>query len=75
MAISLKLSDEVEARLDRLAALTGKSRAFYATEAICKHLEDLEDLYLAEQRRAGIRAGRVETLSLDDVIRRYGLES
>lgn len=74
MAISLRLPADVEARLERLAALTGRSKTYYATEAICEHLDDLEDLYVAEQRMVEIRAGRTETLSLDEVAAAYGLE-
>lgn len=74
MAISLRLPGDIEARLDRLAALTGRSKTYYATEAICEHLDDLEDLYVAEQRMIDIRAGRTETLSLDEVAAAYGLE-
>lgn len=74
MAISLRLPAEIEERLDRLATLTGRSKTYYATEAICEHLEDLEDLYVAEQRMVEIRAGRTETLSLDEVAKAHGLE-
>jgi RHH-type rel operon transcriptional repressor/antitoxin RelB len=74
MAISLRLPAEIEARLERLAALTGRSKTYYATEAICEHLDDLEDLYVAEQRLIEIRAGRTETLSLDEVVAAHGLE-
>ncbi len=74
MAISLRLPADVEARLERLAALTGRSKTYYATEAICEHLDDLEDLYVAEQRMVEIRAGRTETLSLDEVVAAHGLE-
>lgn len=74
MAISLRLPAEIEERLERLAALTGRSKTYYATEAICEHLEDLEDLYVAEQRMIEIRAGRTETLSLDEVAAAHGLE-
>lgn len=74
MAISLRLPGDIEERLDRLAALTGRSKTYYATEAICEHLDDLEDLYVAEQRMIDIRAGRTETLSLDEVAAAYDLE-
>ena len=36
---------------------------------------DLEDLYLAEQRLIDIQAGKSETVPLEEVIERYGLES
>jgi RHH-type rel operon transcriptional repressor/antitoxin RelB len=75
MAISIRLPSEVENRLKDLAALTGRSKTFYVTEAILEHLDDLEDLYLAEKRLIDIRAGRTQTVSLDEVMKRYGLEN
>lgn len=61
-------------RLDQLVALTGRSKTFYMVEAIREHLDDLEDLYLAEQRLIDIRAGRSKTVSLKEVMKRHGLE-
>lgn len=74
MAISLRLPEDLEARLENLAALTGRSKTFYATEAIREHIGDLEDLYVAEQRMIELRAGRDEAISLDEVVKQYGLE-
>ncbi|MHB1360056.1 MAG: type II toxin-antitoxin system RelB family antitoxin [Rhodocyclaceae bacterium] len=73
-SVSLRLPDEVTQRLEHLAALTGRSKTFYMVEAIREHIDDLEDLYLAEQRLIEIRAGRSKTVSLEDVMKRYGLE-
>ena len=58
-----------------MAALTGRSKTYYVTEAICEHLDDLEDLYLAEQRLIDIRAGRTQTVPLAEVMKRHGMES
>ena len=74
MAISIRLPGDVEARLQNLAALTGRSKTYYVTEAICEHLDNLEDLYLAEQRLIEIRAGRTQTVPLEEVMKRYGVE-
>ncbi|MQU46275.1 type II toxin-antitoxin system RelB family antitoxin, partial [Pseudomonas helleri] len=52
---------------------TGRTKTFYAREAIVAHLDDLEDLYLAEQRLLDNRAGRSESVPLEDVMTRYGL--
>lgn len=73
-SVSLRLPDEVTQRLEHLVALTGRSKTFYMVEAIREHIDDLEDLYLAEQRLIEIRAGRSKTVSLEEVIKRYGLE-
>ena len=66
---------EIENRLEALAQATGRTKTFYAREAILEHLDDLEDLYLAEQRLIDIRAGRSQTVPLEEVMKRYGMES
>ncbi len=48
--LALRLPDEIEKRLADLAAKTGRSKSFYAREAILEHLEELEDAYLAAER-------------------------
>ena len=55
--LALRLPAEVEERLTALAKATGRTKSFYAREAILEHLDDLEDLYLAERRLTDIRAG------------------
>jgi RHH-type rel operon transcriptional repressor/antitoxin RelB len=72
--LALRLPPEIERRLDVLAKLTGRSKSYYAREAILQHLDDLEDVYLAEQRLTDLRAGRTDTVSLADLMERYGLE-
>jgi len=72
--LAIRLPAEVEARLDALAKATGRTKTFYAREAILEHIEDLEDLYLAEQRLVALRSGKSEAIPLDDVMKRYGLE-
>lgn len=73
--LAIRLPAEVEARLEAMAKATGRTKTFYAREAILEHLDDLEDLYLAEQRLIDIRAGKEETVPLEEVMKRYGLES
>lgn len=75
MALSIRLPDEVEARLSKLAAKTGRTKSYYITEAICTHLEDLEDRYLAERELEAVRSGRSKTVPLEVVMKRYGMES
>jgi RHH-type rel operon transcriptional repressor/antitoxin RelB len=65
--LALRLTDDIEDRLDALAKRTGRTKSFYAREAIMRHLDEIEDGYLALDRleRGG---GRV---SLDDVEREF----
>jgi RHH-type rel operon transcriptional repressor/antitoxin RelB len=53
--LALRLPPDLEKRLEALAARTGRSKSFYAREAILRHLEDLEEYHLAQQRLAQAR--------------------
>jgi RHH-type rel operon transcriptional repressor/antitoxin RelB len=73
MATSIRLDPAIEQRLDHLAAVTGRTKAYYLRELIQNGLDDLEDLYLAEQRLIDVRAGKSKTYTLDEVEKRLGL--
>ena len=73
--LAIRLPEEIEARLEALARATGRTKTFYAREAILEHLDDLEDIYLAQKRLEDIRAGRSKTIPLDEVMKRHGMES
>ena len=72
--LAIRLPADVESRLDTLARRTGRSKTFYAREAILEHLDDMEDLYLAEQQMTEIRAKRLKTIPLKEVMKRYDME-
>ncbi|PQJ27392.1 type II toxin-antitoxin system RelB family antitoxin [Rubritalea profundi] len=58
--LAIRLKPELEERLASLAKKTGRTKTFYAREAIEQHLEDLEDLedyYLAAE--AAKNPGRI----------------
>ncbi len=65
--LALRLTDDIEARLVALAKRTGRTKSFYAREAIMRHLDEIEDGYLALDRleRGGPR------VSLDDLEREF----
>jgi RHH-type rel operon transcriptional repressor/antitoxin RelB len=62
--LALRLPEEIETRLEKLAKLTGRTKSFYAREAIIEHIADLEDLYLAEKRLVKNLNGKSKTFSL-----------
>ena len=65
--LALRLPPEIEKRLDMLAKKTGRTKSFYAREAILRHIEDLEDYHLA-RRRLSRRAPRVSLEALEQGI-------
>lgn len=73
MPMSLRLPADVEGRLAALAALTGRSKSFYALEAIVEHIDDLEDAHLAAEIRARVRAGAEARIPLTDLLAEHGL--
>lgn len=72
--LAIRLPEAIEKRLDRLAKRTGRTKTYYAREAILKYLDDLEDIYFAEKELAAIRSGRSKTIPLEEIMRRHGLE-
>jgi RHH-type transcriptional regulator, rel operon repressor / antitoxin RelB len=75
VSVSLRLPEKISKRLDRLAKRTGRTKTFYMIEAIEEHLEDLEDLYLAERRLTEIRTGKVKTIPLAEMITKHGVDN
>jgi RHH-type rel operon transcriptional repressor/antitoxin RelB len=72
--LAIRLPEEIEKRLDALAKETGRTKSFYVREAILEQLDDLEDYYLAEKALQEIRSGKVKTIPLEEIMKRYGLE-
>jgi RHH-type rel operon transcriptional repressor/antitoxin RelB len=72
--LAIRLPEKIEKRLDRLAKRTGRTKTYYAREAILEYLDDLEDIYLAEKALEDVRSGRSKPIPLKKVMRRYGLK-
>ena len=71
--LALRLPAEIEARLEELAMRTGRTKSYYAREAIVTHLAELEQLYLAEAELEAIRKG-AKTYPLSEVEQELGVE-
>lgn len=74
MPTSIRLEPEVEARLDALAAKTGRTKAFYLRQLIEDGLDDIEDYYLAQATLDRIRRGEEKTYPLEQVMRDLALD-
>ena len=72
--LGVRLDPEIQARLTALAKATGRTKAYYVRQAILEHLDDLEDVYLAERRLEDIRAGRTLAVPLAEVMKDHGLD-
>lgn len=72
--LAIRLPEDLERRLAALAEATGRTKTYYAREAIVKFLDDLEDIFLAESRLEALRAAPSQAVSLEDVERDLGLD-
>ena len=68
--LSLRLSPKLEARLNRLAKRTGRTKAYYAKKAIEEFLEEQEDYFIALSRLEEKLPG----IPLEEVVEKLGLE-
>jgi RHH-type rel operon transcriptional repressor/antitoxin RelB len=74
MATSVRLDPSMEARLDRLALETGRTKAFYLRELIEQGIDDLEDAYLGAAALETHRRSGQPAIPLDQLVSDLGLE-
>jgi RHH-type transcriptional regulator, rel operon repressor / antitoxin RelB len=67
--LAIRLPQSIEKRLEKLARRTGRTKTFYVREAILEHLDDLEDLYLAEKSLDRIQKGEEQTVPLQQLLK------
>ena len=62
--VAVRLPQEMENRLNVLSRKTGRTKSFYIRQALEEHLEEMEDVYLAENRFKTLE----KTVSLDELM-------
>ncbi len=67
--LSIRLPKEIEARLERLAKETGRTKSYYAREAILQQIEDMEDVYLAERVLERVHSGKEKIVGANEMWR------
>ncbi len=65
--LNVRLDEELDRRLEALAKRTGRSKAFYATEAIEGFLDDREDYFLAKDALAVFRDSEDVAIDVDTI--------
>lgn len=74
MPTSIRLSPDIERRLNELAARTGRTKAYYLREIIERGLAEIEDYYLAAEVLERIRKGQERVYTSTEVRRELGLD-
>ncbi len=65
--VNIRLDEQLDQRLETLAARTGRSKAFYASEAIEGFLDDWEDFFLAKDALTEFRESGEPAIDVDDI--------
>lgn len=65
--INVRLEDDVAQRLEALALKTGRTKTFYATQAIHEFLDEREDYFLAKDSLVAFQRSGEESLELDEL--------
>ena len=65
--LTMRLPENVERRLEHLSEATGRTKTFYAREAIIKYLDEMEDVYLSERVVERVRSGQEKVYSSDEL--------
>jgi RHH-type rel operon transcriptional repressor/antitoxin RelB len=71
--LALRLPEDIERRLESLAKKSGRSKSFYAREAILEHLDDLEAAYLSDVVLERVKTGVEKTYTLEELEKELGL--
>ena len=71
--LAIRLPLDIETRLENLAKSTGRTKTYYAREAILEYIGDLEDVYMAQQQMEDIRSGKTKTIPFDEILKNYDL--
>ena len=71
--INFRSNPQNKIRIDRLAKMTTRPASFYYNYLLEEYLDDLEDIFLAEEVIKNIRSGKEKTYTLAEVERELGL--
>lgn len=72
MATTVRLPEELEKQLTKMAKLTGRKKSSFIIEALREHLGDMADYLEAAERMRNY--DETKSISLEEMSRAYGLE-
>lgn len=72
-SVTARIPKDISARYDRLAQESGRTKTYYITEALAESIDKLEYEYGILRKVEDWRAGRLETVSLDELEDSLGL--
>lgn len=71
---TIRLNDELESRIKKLAVETGRSQSFYINQMIEREIDHIEEVYGILEETEQYQAGTLQTYSSNDMRRELDLE-
>ena len=71
--VNFRTNPKSKLRIENLAKMTKRPASFYYNFLLDEYLDDLEDIFLAEEIVKKIRAGKEKVYSLEEVKNELGL--
>ena len=71
--INFRANPQLKIRVENLAKQTKRPASFYYNYLLDEYLDELEDIFLAEEVVKKIRSGKEKTYSLEETERERGL--
>lgn len=73
MTTAVRLPEDLQKRLEALAARTHRSKSYYLKRALGTYIEDYEDYLMALEVKKRMNAGQEKTYTLEEVKKKLGL--
>lgn len=73
LSVTFRLDATQKERLDRLAEKTDRSMSFYLSKLVEDNLDELEELYLADQEFEDMLSGKIPLRTVEDVFEEMGI--
>jgi RHH-type rel operon transcriptional repressor/antitoxin RelB len=70
--LAVRLDPDLESRLTAVAKRTGRSKSYYAREALREKIEELEDIALLEEALRDPDLG--QRVTMEELVRELGLD-
>lgn len=70
--LAVRLDPDLDSRLTAVAKRTGRSKSYYAREALREKIEELEDIAMLEEALRDPDLG--QRVTLDELVRELGLD-
>lgn len=74
MPTSIRLPKDIERRLEAMAEKTGRTKAFFIGEMVVRHIDEMEDYYLAAGVVERLFKGQGRTFTAQEVRQYLGLD-